>query len=381
MHKKAISILVLGILSGNSFAQQAPTSSGSSNEERIVINKSDGQRPGDTPNQTANPYGSINTKTGNDGINYGQSSITNSSLPVPNTTATQQGVGYAVSPMAPDAPPAGLPNDYNQEPEYGMGAQRMDDQTSAALGILNADPKRIKEINRTLFDRGRVLNEFPVTPPKSVNGVLTASLSPGSTPPLIRLSKNRTTSIIITDANGQPWPILNYDGLSSEDFTVRRLDAPAPNGYVLSVTPRGTFVSGNLTLMLDKLASPLSIDFVSAQKEVDARTEIRVQAMGPKTKFSSIGMPNAIDTSLLSVLQGVPPMGAKPLKSSSDAVQAWLSSENKMYVRTRYKIMSPAFENVSSSPDGTYAYKLSPVPVVLYKVDNGRFGEFNIDGF
>jgi hypothetical protein len=52
-----------------------------------------------------------------------------------------------------------------------------------------------------------------------------------------------------------------------------------------------------------------------------------------------------------------------------------------MYVRTRYKIMSPAFDHVTSSPDGTYAYKMIPVPVVLFKVADGRFGEFSVDGF
>jgi intracellular multiplication protein IcmK len=212
--------------------------------------------------------------------------------------------------------------------------------------------------------------------------VVTASLAPGATPPVVRLAKNRTTAIIITDMTGQPWPIINYDGLSDEDFTVKRLDNPAPDGYVLSVTPKGAFVSGNLEIVLKGLPSPISIDFVSAQKEVDARKEIRVQAKGPNTQFTTIGMPESLDTTLLSILQGVAPQGAKSLTVSSAAVQAWLSRDgSSMYLRTRYKIMSPAFENVTSSPDGTFAYKMVPVPVVLYKASEGRFGEFSVDGF
>jgi hypothetical protein len=43
--------------------------------------------------------------------------------------------------------------------------------------------------------------------------------------------------------------------------------------------------------------------------------------------------------------------------------------------------MSPAFDNVTQSPDGTFAYKMIPVSVVLFKVEDGRFGEFTVDGF
>lgn len=272
----------------------------------------------------------------------------------------------------------GLPQDANVVMTRSTGSE---DATDATIKILNTDNKKIREINRDLYSRGRVISESPTNAPRTVNNVIVAHLSPNSVSPVVRLGKNRTTSLIITDMSGQPWPIINYDGLSEEDFTVKRLDNPSPDGYVLSITPKGAFVSGNLTLILKGLPSPLNIDFVSAQKEVDATTEIRVQGKGPNTQFTSIGLPNSIDTSLLSVLQGVAPSGTKELRVGSGAAQAWLAKDGSMYLRTRYKVMAPAFENVTSSPDGTFAYKMVAVPVVLYKAAEGRFGELMIEGF
>lgn len=338
----------------------------------------------------SNPYGTVPPSNSNVEINYGgvnningQKKVTvPANLPDP-TLAQQQSMGV------PSQPPTGLPVDTGNsgmssgvvDSGFKRGAGGQIDPVEASIDILNAPQDRIRELNRELYKKGRVLNEGPVTSPKAKSDVIVAHVSPGSTSPVIRLFKNRTSTLLITDMTGQPWPIINYDGLSEEDFTVKRLDNPAPDGYVLSITPKGSFVAGNLVLILKGLPTPLNIEFVSAQKEVDVSTEIRVQAKGPNTQYTSISLPSSVDTALLSVLQGVAPSGAKELKVSTNAVQAWLARDGSMYVRTRYKIMSPAFDNVTSSPDGTYAYKMIPVPVVLFKVADGRFGEFSVEGF
>jgi len=383
MQKKIIVIAMGALLATQSFAQQnqrPPQTQPVDPSQRVVISQG-GQGAmvnSSTPQQSANPYGSVNNQ-GNPNIQYDASSSNingyknqvGGQMPNPAQAQAQMGV--------PVQPPSGLPQDsYNNNNVPNNGQI---DPVQATINILNTPNAKIRKLSKDMYSKGKVMNEAPVTPPKSINGVLTANLSPGSTPPVIRLSQNRSSAIIITDTTGQPWPIINYDGLSEEDFTVKRLDNPSPDGYVLSVTPKNAFVSGNLVLILKGLPSPLSIDFVSAQKEVDSKTEIRVQAKGPNTQYSSISLPEGLDTSLLSLLQGVAPQNAKELKTSSNAVQAWLARDGKMYVRTRYKVMSPAFENVTSSPDGTYAYKMVPVPVVLYKAAEGKFGEFTVEGF
>lgn len=296
--------------------------------------------------------------------------VPNNSIPNPALAQQQAGI--------PMQAPTGLPQDASDS----QGRQRGGDidPVEATMNILNTPNSKIRQLNKDLYEKGRVINEGPTTMARPVNGQIVAYLGPNSVSPVIRVAKNRTTTIVLTDMTGQPWPIVNYDGLSDEDFVVKRLDKPAPEGSILSITPKGAYVSGNLVLVLKGLDSALSIDFVPAQKEVDARTEVRLQAKGPNTQLTSIGLPSSVDTNLLSILQGVAPSGAKELKVSTQAVQAWLARDGEMYLRTRYKIMSPAFENVTSSPDGTYAYKMVPVGVVLYKSDDNRFGEFTIDG-
>jgi intracellular multiplication protein IcmK len=341
----------------------------------------------------SNPFGAIKNSDNSRSaeINYDQSSNIDGTkkIEVPLNTKKLQKynnpnpVVQTQNQAIPEQPPSGLPLDYQQQIMQSPQIQRPtnNDPTESVIGVLNASDEKIRKLNKDLYNKGRVINEGPVGIPKSHSGPITAYLSPGSTSPVIRLFKNRTSTLIITDMTGQPWPITNYDGLSEEDFSVKRLDAPSPDGYVLSITPKGAFVSGNLVVILKGLITPLNIEFVSAQPVVDVSAEIRVQAKGPNTQLTSVSLPSALDTSLLSILQGISPLGSKELKVSSNAVQAWLAKDGFMYVRTRYKIMSPAFDNVTSSPDGTYAYKMIPVPVVLFKVSDGRFGEFSVDGF
>ena len=285
--------------------------------------------------------------------------------------------------MAGALPPAGLPSYTPPTPQpqarqIQRGSQI--DPVEMQMEILNTPDDKIRNLRNDMYNKARVINEGNTNAPLPNKSVIVAEVSPGATSPVVRVSKNRTSTVIITDMTGQPWPIINMDGLTKEDFIVKRLDNPAPDGYVLSITPRGSFVSGNLVLVLKGLPSPINIEFVPAQKEVDVNTEIRVQARGPNSHFSTMSMPASMTSELLYILQGIAPGGAKDLKTSSNAVQAWLSKDGSMYVRTRYKVMAPAFESVTSSPDGTYAYKMVPVPVVLFKTDDGRFGEFTVEG-
>lgn len=292
-----------------------------------------------------------------------------------NPVLAQQQAMRELNASVPQTIPQGLPSNYQQQNTQHI------DPTQATINILNTPNNKIQELKKDLYDKGRVINQLPVVAPRPINGILTASLSPGSISPVIRLSENTTSTIMLTDMAGNPWPIVNYDGLPNAEFKVQRLDAPSPKGCVLGITPKSAFVSGNLVLILKDEPVPININFVSAQKDVDVTTQIRIQAPGPNTQFTSINLPPSIDSALLSVLQGVAPGNAKELKTSSPAVQAWLAKDGSMYVRTRYKIMSPAFSNVTSSPDGTYAYKMVAVPVVLYKVADGRFGQFTVSGF
>lgn len=387
-----MAIVLLGACSISALAQQPNAPQGN---------------PAANQAQPANPFGNTEKKatdvqyaTGVNNVDGSKRVIQkpanpNDPSPImnPATAANQMGV--------PQTPPAGLPADAQVQLQQLQQMQQLQAQTAMqgqvratnqsntsqldpvdrAINVLQAEKSKIREINRELYQKGRVINEYPVTMPKTVNDVQIAHLSPGAVSPVVRVGRNRTTAIIITDSTGQPWPIINYDGLSGEDFEVKRLDNPSPEGYVLSVTPKAVFVTGNLSVILKGLPTPLNIEFVSGQKQIDGTLQIRVQAFGPNSQYTSLGLPANLDNELLNVLQGVAPTGSKELKVDSTAVQAWLAKDGSMYVRTRYKVMAPAFDQVTSSPDGTYAYKMVPVPSVLFRAGEGRFGEFRVDGF
>lgn len=329
----------------------------------------------------------VNTPNTTVNYNAGSANLNGDQIALPPNAQRNGGgnpnvVGSNLPNSLPNQSPGGLPNDAGNGSIVNKTVNRNSiDPIEATINILNTPDKKIREVNKDIYNKGKVISETPVTAPKISNDVIVARLEPGSVSPVIRLGKNRTTTITMTDMTGQPWPIINYDGLSEDDFTIKRLDNPAPDGYVLSITPKNPFAAGNLVLVLKGLATPISIDFISNQKTIDGSKQVRVMGRGPNTQLTSISLPDSLDTSLLSILQGVAPEGATMLKTSTAAVQAWKSREGSMYVRTRYKVMSPAFEHVTSSPDGTYAYKMVPVSVVLYKADEGRFGEFKVEGF
>lgn len=349
------------ILTSNAFAQEMKSTTAiPASTQSTTINYNAGAANLNGDKVTVPP----NAQRGNGG---NSNTVGNGSSNLPNSLPNQS--------------PTGLPQDAGSGSIVNKGNRNQIDPIEATINILNTSDEKIRNINKDIYNKAKVIAETPVAAPKISNDVIVARLEPGSISPVIRLGKNRTTTITMTDMTGQPWPIINYDGLSDEDFTVKRLDNPAPEGYVLSITPKNPLASGNLVLVLKGLATPISIDFLSGQKVVDGSKQIRVMGRGPNTQLTSISLPDSLDTTLLSILQGVAPEGYTALRTSTAAVQAWKSKDGAMYVRTRYKVMSPAFEHVTSSPDGTYAYKMVPVSVVLYKADEGRFGEFKVEGF
>ena len=86
---------------------------------------------------------------------------------------------------------------------------------------------------------------------------------------------------------------------------------------------------------------------------------------------------SAMDGSLNSTLYGVAPKDSKKLKTSSDAVTAWQTKDGKVVLRTKYKLLSPAYESVVRSPDGTFVYKTQLTSTYRYRY-NDVIGSFNI---
>lgn len=272
-------------------------------------------------------------------------------------------------------PPSALP----PLPASAPAGPNFDDALSTLLGLT---PDQIRDLRKAANARQRAASEYPVTPPKPVNTSVVASLAPGSTPPVIRLFPGFATSIVVTDATGAAWPIENFAVGHKDLFDVKRLDSGVPgvSGSTLSIVPLGYYAQSNIVLHLKGSSTPVSISFVSGQKEVDFRADVRVQGRGPNAQLAAAGLPASTNTQLLSLLEGVFPSDAKRLRSSSSDVEAWMTKSGRLFVRTGISLISPAWIGSIRSPDGTTAYEMMPTNSVLVMRD-GQIKQIAIEGW
>lgn len=250
-------------------------------------------------------------------------------------------------------------------------------------GGLYLQPNQIRQLHKEVENMGRAAAEDPAgLPPRSATSSVKASLTPGSTPPVIRLYMNYPTSLVIVDNAGNPWPIENWAGGSSSIEIKRPVSKESPDSASITLTPRtatGKFTFGGLTLYLKDLAIPVSITYVGGQPIVDQRVEVRIPARGPNTTAPvSQGVGAAANPALLSLLDGVAPATAKPLKVPSGLAQAWSLGNNRMMVRTHLSVISPGYTSGMRSADGTNVYEMEQVSE-LRAMKDGKIISISID--
>lgn len=257
---------------------------------------------------------------------------------------------------------------YNKDsglpPPSALPQQNLREIFNSTMG--GVSPEQIKEIHKYLDEHQRAIAELPSTPPKPVTTSVSVSLSPGSTPPVIRLFPGYATSITVTDSTGAIWPVENWSMGNKKMFDIKRLDDVA----AFSVVPLGTYAQSNMVISLKGNPTPISVTFVTGQKEVDYRVDLRVQAVGPNAQLAVSGLPANVNNELLSVLDGVVPQGSKNLKVEKDSLlSAWISPAGKYFIRTKHSVISPAFLSTVKSSDGTSVYEVMPTSVLLLMVD------------
>lgn len=240
-------------------------------------------------------------------------------------------------------------------------------------------PSQIRDIYQAVQQRQRAV-ATPSTPPRSVTGTVNVSMSPGSTPPVIRAYSGYSTILVVTDSSGAPWPVENYAIGNRSLVNLARLDSQ--NGSSFSLEMLSPYGQTNIAMKLAGVPAPIILDVVSGQKEVDAKLEVRVAGRGPNATVSSVStLPRGVDTRLIPVLNGISPEDGKALRVTGlDGISAWMSGSGKMVVRTPFKIVSPASRSFISSADGTYVYEFPPVTQLLGLVD-GAFIPVQVSGW
>lgn len=290
---------------------------------------------------------------------------------VVNTTTTTTTADAGATPGA----------DQGGDTGNGLGAVQtgnMRDQafTDTTDNLLPLTPDQIRTLH-TLFSRTqRAVAEHAGIPPRPTSTSKIVNLSPGATPPIIRLSAGYVTSLVFLDASGAPWPIGAYDLGDPRSYNIQ-WDKKSNMLLVQAITE---YKTGNLAILLQGLNTPIMLTLIPGQRSVDYRVDLRVPGLGPNaapTVTPEI-LPGAANPILLDVLNGIPPQGSRALQIVGRDCQVWIVN-GKMYVRTRMTILSPGWISTLSSADGMHAYEMQPTPVLLAS-ENGKMVKLTIQG-
>lgn len=219
--------------------------------------------------------------------------------------------------------------------------------------------------------------ESPVgTPPKPTATSQMVNLSPGTTPPVIRLAQGFVSSLVFLDSTGAPWPIAAYDLGDPSAFNIQW----DKTSNTLMIQSQKLYTYGNLAVRLVGLNTPVMLTLIPGQKAVDYRVDLRVQGYGPNAKSSptQTGLPSSANDVLLHVLDGVPPSGSQRLTVSGGDAKAWLLNQ-KMFVRTNLTVLSPGWIGTMTSADGMHAYEMQKSPVLLVSW-HGKVMQLKVEG-
>lgn len=237
-------------------------------------------------------------------------------------------------------------------------------------------PDQIIKLHKELDNSQIAVSMTPGTPPQPIFSTLTVDLSPGATPPIIRLAAGFVTSIVFADSTGQPWPVMDYSLGNPSGFNIK-WDSKTNTLFIQSTKEH---ISGNMAVRLAKLDTPIMISLVTGQKDVDYRVDMQVPGSGPNAEAAvvDLSMPQSASSALLGALDGVPPSGSIELNVAKEYGRAW-SYNGKLLFRTKLTLLSPAWSASVSSPDGTRVYELMPTPLLL-AAKNGKTIKIELTG-
>jgi len=235
----------------------------------------------------------------------------------------------------------------------------------ASTGLLPLSPEQIRSFMKKLEATQESAQPPSEGPPKGEVKVTALSLDPGGEPPTINLAAGYVTTIDMVDATGAPWPILDV-GIGG-NFEVTPTQA---GSHVVRVVPLTRVGSGNLSILLKDLSTPVIFRLSAGGPTFHMRYDARVPKLGPNAKTPIIDRgrigPVAGDQIITMILENAPPKGAKRLKVAGlDArTMAW-QLDDKVFVRTPLTMLSPAWNASASSPDGMTVYEIGDAPVLL----------------
>lgn len=206
--------------------------------------------------------------------------------------------------------------------------------------------------------------------PRPVISMTNVNLSPGSTPPMVRISNNTGVIMMFMDMHGRKWPVDHVTNLSENQLETpeKPVDAAKEQSSVY-VKAKKFGATGNVAVFLKNFDTPVIITFLAGQGNVDYRVDFRIPASLDNASAGSSDR-QEFDDRLASAVMGITPAGCSIEKSDSRSVLAW-KCEKDMVIRSSGILLSPATIDgkKASGADGTNAYVIPVTPVVSMMMD------------
>lgn len=227
-------------------------------------------------------------------------------------------------------------------------------------------PAQIDTVFKTYQDR---LAQQSIVVDKLPNPVISTrsiSLAPGSEIPLVRLCQGYITTLVFMDETGQPWPISNYSLGNPNAFDIV-WDQKSNTMFIQSLN---AWSFANIGIRLAGLNTPIMLNLVSSQGDIDYRIDFSLPNRGPLAKDIPHARGSSIvsDQKLFAYLDDTPPSYAVSLVVDPVHAQAWMEGE-WMILRTKDLLISPSWFAQTMSSDGTKVYKLRPANTIVLSRD------------
>lgn len=272
-----------------------------------------------------------------------QPSSSGTQAPLPNTTA-------ATTSALPPLPES----------------QAFHETVKAAMPLTPAQIAALREA----INANRQAEEAPLSPATPRIETINARLGVGN-PPSISVQSGYVSTLNVVDAYGRPWPIVRYSVGNPKAFTV------AIAGNSAAISDLQPYAQSDLALYLKGEAVPLMVALNPGASGpdgggvVDYAVRLRVNAAEPGLPAPVGGMQGGADytNTLLSLVQGVPPAGAKKLRVLGDParVTAWTwegPRGSRLLLRAPGTIIAPAWIATMQGAAGIQSWVLPNVRVV-----------------
>ena len=261
---------------------------------------------------------------------------------------------------------------------------------SVAQTVSPLSPDQAKTIRHLWNESQRMTTYRGAAPPESINSSKIISLDNGKLPTVVRLSAGYVSVLTFYDSTGAIWPIRGYDignptsvNIVWNEGSQEEEEAGESYANTLLLQAQTLYKTTNLVVMLRGLNTPVILELIPGQQQVDYRMDIQVPKRGPLAKkldtSDGVMSPHDVKGYLVDLINNIPPARSVQAHVLGGDAQAWVY-QKKLLIRTPLEIISPAWTSKINGANGlVHVYEL-PLTSSLIALKNGEVVKLKIEG-